>query len=160
MLAAFNDRFEDFEVKTCLKGENGFIFLQQQKNGMKGEKLLDLCLGIWPDTAAMMERHGFQIIPRTVTQKDMNGTRFAESYIGVLKHYDTPYFMNSGKELVGYESEEGWALLKQYLIDSGAGVGMFEQNDQSQNLVWPGINELLDDTGYRGIRVFNEWAYI
>ena len=160
VLAAFNDRFEDFEAKTCLEGENGFIFLQQQKNGMKGEKLLDLCLGIWPDTAAMMERHGFQIIPRTVTQKDMNGTRFAESYIGVLKHYDTPYFMNSGKELVGYESEEGRALLKQYLIDSGAGVGMFEQNDQSQNLVWPGINELLDDTGYRGIRVFNEWAYI
>lgn len=160
VLAAFNARFEGFEAKTCLEGENGFIFLQQQKNGMKGEKLLDLCLGIWPDTAAMMERHGFQIIPRTVTQKDMNGTLFAESYIEVLRHYDTPYFMNSGEELVGYESEEGWALLKQYLIDSGAGIGMFEQNDQSQNLVWPGINELLDDTGYRGLRVFNEWAYI
>ena len=160
VLAAFNDRFEGFQAKTCLEGENGFIFLQQQKNGMKGEKLLDLCLGIWPDTAEMMERHGYQIIPRTVTQKDMNGTRFAESYIKVLEHYNAPYFMNSGEELVGYESEEGWALLKQYLIDSGAGVGMFEQNDQSQNLVWPGINELLDDTGYRGIRVFNEWAYI
>ncbi len=160
VLSAYKERFEGFEAKTCLEGENGFIFLQQQKNGMKGEKLLELCLGIWPDTAEMMERHGYQIIPRTVTQKDMNGTRFAESYIKVLEHYNAPYFMNSGEELVGYESEEGWNMLKQYLADSGAGVGMFEQNDQSQNLVWPGIEELLNDTGYRGIRVFNEWAYI
>ena len=160
VLSAYEERFEGFEARTCLEGENGFIFLQQQKNGMKGEKLLELCLGIWPDTAEMMERHGYQIIPRTVTQKDMNGTRFAESYIKVLEHYNAPYFMNSGEELVGYESEEGWDMLKQYLVDSGAGVGMFEQNDQSQNLVWPGIEELLNDTGYRGIRVFNEWAYI
>ncbi len=160
VLNAYQERFEGFEAKTCLAGENGFIFLQQQKNGMKGEKLLELCLGIWPETAAMMEAHGFQIIPRTVTQKDMNGTRFAESYIKVLRHYNAPYFMNSGEELVGYESEEGWALLKQYLNESGAGIGMFEQNDQSQNLTWPGIEELLNDTGYRGIRVFNEWAYI
>ena len=160
VLSAYEERFEGFEARTCLDGENGFIFLQQQKNGMKGEKLLELCLGIWPDTAEMMERHGYQIIPRTVTQKDMNGTRFAESYIKVLEHYNAPYFMNSGEELVGYESEEGWNMLKQYLADSGAGVGMFEQNDQSQNLVWPGIEELLNDTGYRGIRVFNEWAYI
>ena len=160
VLSAYEERFEGFEARTCLDGENGFIFLQQQKNGMKGEKLLELCLGIWPDTAEMMERHGYQIIPRTVTQKDMNGTRFAESYIKVLEHYNAPYFMNSGEELVGYESEEGWNMLKQYLVDSGAGVGMFEQNDQSQNLVWPGIEELLNDTGYRGIRVFNEWAYI
>ena len=31
---------------------------------MKGEKLLDLCLGIWPDTVELLERHGYEIIPR------------------------------------------------------------------------------------------------
>ncbi len=160
ILNAFNARFDGFEAKSYLEGEHGFIFLQQQENGLKGEKLLDLCLGIWPETAALMEAHGYQIIPRTVTQKDMNGTRFASAYIEVLRHYDAPYFMNSGDELVGYESDEGRALLARYLNDSGASIGMFEQNDQSQNLVWPGIEELLDATGYRGIRVFNEWAYI
>ncbi len=160
ILNAFNARFDGFEAKSYLEGDHGFIFLQQQENGLKGEKLLDLCLGIWPETAALMEAHGYQIIPRTVTQKDMNGTRFASAYIEVLRHYDAPYFMNSGDELVGYESDEGRALLARYLNDSGASIGMFEQNDQSQNLVWPGIEELLDATGYRGIRVFNEWAYI
>ena len=40
ILNAFEARFEDFEAKTYLEGEHGFIFIQQQKNGMKGEKLL------------------------------------------------------------------------------------------------------------------------
>ena len=68
--------------------------------------------------------------------------------------------MNNGDELVGYESDEGWDLLVQYLNESGASVAMMEQNDQSQNQTWPGIEDLLNETGYRGIRVFNEWAYI
>ena len=160
MLDAFTARFEDFEAKTYLEGEHGFLFIQQQKNGMKGEKLLDLRLGIWPGTVELIERHGYQIVPRTVTQKDMNGTKFAEAYIDVLKHYNAPYFMNNGDELVGYESDEGWDLLVQYLNESGASVAMMEQNDQSQNQTWPGIEDLLNETGYRGIRVFNEWAYI
>ena len=160
MLDAFNVRFENFEAKTYLEGEHGFIFIQQQENGMKGEKLLDLRLGIWPGTVELLERHGYQIVPRTVTQKDMNGTKFAEAYIDVLKHYNAPYFMNNGDELVGYESDEGWDLLVQYLNESGASVAMMEQNDQSQNQTWPGIEDLLNETGYRGIRVFNEWAYI
>ena len=160
ILNAFEARFEDFEAKTYLEGEHGFIFIQQQKNGMKGEKLLDLCLGIWPDTVELFERHGYQIIPRSVTEKNMNGTKFAEAYIEVLKHFNAPYFMNNGDELVGYEDDESLELLTQYLNESGASVAMMEQNDQSQNLVWPGIEELLDNTGYRGVRVFNEWAYI
>ena len=68
--------------------------------------------------------------------------------------------MNSGKELVGYESDEGWDMLVQYLNESGASIAMMEQNDQSLNLTWPGIEDLLDETGYHGVRVFNEWAYI
>ena len=160
MLDAFNARFENFEAKTYLEGEHGFIFIRQQENGMKGEKLLDLRLGIWPGTVELIERHGYQIVPRTVTQRDMNGTKFAEAYIDVLKHYNAPYFMNNGDELVGYESDESWDLLVQYLNESGASVAMMEQNDQSQNQTWPGIEDLLNETGYRGIRVFNEWAYI
>ena len=85
ILNAFEARFENFEAKTYLEGEHGFIFIQQQKNGMKGEKLLDLRLGIWPDTVELFERHGYQIIPRSVTEKNMNGTKFAEAYIEVLK---------------------------------------------------------------------------
>ena len=50
--------------------------------------------------------------------------------------------MNNGDELIGYESDEGRELLAQYLRESGASLAMVEQNDQSQNITWPGTVEL------------------
>ena len=38
---AFNARVENFTAKTCRDGEKGFIFLSQQPDGAKGEKLLE-----------------------------------------------------------------------------------------------------------------------
>lgn len=160
MLSKLRERFDGFEADTYLDGEQGFIFIRQQANGLKGEKLLDLRLGIWPKTVERMESHGFQIVPRSVTIEELNGTSYAASYIKVLEYYDSPYFLNSGDELVGSESEEGRALLRDYFRTSGARIGMFEQNDQSQNDIWPGTVELLNATDYSGVRIFNEWAYI
>ena len=160
VMDAFNARVENFTAKTCRDGEKGFIFLSQQPDGLKGEKLLNLRLGIWPDITALLEEHGYQIVPRTETMKDMNGTRFAQAYIEVLEHYASPYFMNNGDELIGHESDEGRELLTQYLRESGASLAMVEQNDQSQNITWPGTVELLNSIDYHGIRVFNEWGYI
>ena len=160
VMNAFNARVENFTAKTCRDGEKGFIFLSQQPDGLKGEKLLNLRLGIWPDIASLLEEHGYQIVPRTETMKGMNGTRFAQAYIEVLEHYASPYFMNNGDELIGYESDEGRELLTQYLRESGASLAMVEQNDQSQNITWPGTVELLNSIDYHGIRVFNEWGYI
>ena len=160
VMDAFNARVENFTAKTCRDGEKSFIFLAQQPGGAKGEGLLKLRLGIWPDIASLLEEHGYQIVPRTETMKDMNGTRFAQAYIEVLEHYASPYFMNNGDELIGYESDEGRELLAQYLRESGASLAMVEQNDQSQNITWPGTVELLNSIDYHGIRVFNEWGYI
>ena len=160
VMDAFNARVENFTARTCRDGEKGFIFLAQQPGGAKGEGLLKLRLGIWPDIASLLEEHGYQIVPRTETMKGMNGTRFAQAYIEVLEHYASPYFMNSGDELIGYESDEGRELLTQYLRESGANLAMVEQNDQSQNITWPGTVELLNSIDYHGIRVFNEWGYI
>ena len=160
VMDAFNARVENFTAKTCRDGEKGFIFLAQQPGGAKGEGLLKLRLGIWPDIASLLEEHGYQIVPRTETMKGMNGTRFAQAYIEVLEQYASPYFMNNGDELIGYESAEGRELLTQYLRESGASLAMVEQNDQSQNITWPGTVELLNSIDYHGIRVFNEWGYI
>ena len=160
VMNAFNARVENFTAKTCRDGEKGFIFLAQQPGGAKGEGLLKLRLGIWPDIASLLEEHGYQIVPRTETMKGENGTRFAQAYIEVLEQYASPYFMNSGDELIGYESAEGRELLAQYLRESGASLAMVEQNDQSQNITWPGTVELLNSIDYHGIRVFNEWGYI
>ncbi len=158
--ASLKERTDNLQYKRCSENDGYFIFIPTQKEGLVGSAFLDLCLGIWPDDEAKMKAHGYQIVPRTVTVDGLNGEKFAESFISVMKKLDTPYFMNSGDSLLGYDSEAGTALLIRYLQDSGVPITMFEENDQSQNLVWDGIEDLLEETGYHGVRSFNEWSYI
>ena len=160
VLSALQERKDALVCRSLEQDGGGYIFIPQQTDGMKGEKVLDLCLGIWPETAELVLSHGMSVVPRTVTVDGMNGRTFAGSFVGVLREYESPYFINSGDSLLGYDDGEGEEILRTYLRESGTGVGMFEQNDQSQNLVWDGIEELLESTGYNGIRVFNEWDYI
>lgn len=160
VLSALQERKDALVCRSLEQDGGGYIFIPQQTDGMKGEKVLDLCLGIWPETAELVLSRGMSVVPRTVTVDGMNGRTFAGSFVGVLREYESPYFINSGDSLLGYDDGEGEEILRTYLRESGTGVGMFEQNDQSQNLVWDGIEELLESTGYNGIRVFNEWDYI
>ena len=160
VLGALKARKDDLICRCFEEADGGYIFIPQQNDGMKGEKVLDLCLGIWPETAELVRSHGMSIVPRTVTVDGMNGRTFAEQFVEVLRECDSPYYINSGDSLLGYDDEDGEKILKDYLRESGIGVGMFEENDQSQNLVWDGIEELLESTGYHAVRVFNEWDYI
>ena len=157
---ALDERGENLDYRTFTDGDRGFVYLPQQRDGTKGEKLLDLCLGIWPETVELVRSHGMSIVPRTVTVDGLNGEKFAKCFVDVLHECASPYYINSGDSWVGYDTDEGEALLKDYLYRSGTGVGLMEENDQSQNLVWDGVEELLEDTGYNVVRVFNEWAYI
>ena len=158
--SALDARGEDLEYLTFTDGDQGYICIPQQSDGTKGEKILNLCLGIWPETAELVQSHGMTVIPRTVTVDGLNGEKFAGEFIEVLRQHGAPYYINSGDSWLGYDTDEGEALLRDFLSDSGIGVGLIEENDQSQNIVWDGVEELLEDTGYNAVRVFNEWAYI
>ena len=158
--SALDERGENLTYRIFTDGDRGFICIPQQSDGTKGEKLLDLCLGIWPETVELVRSHGMNIVPRTVTVDGLNGEKFAAAFSNVLHTHGSPYFINSGDSWPGYDTDEGKALLKDYLYRSCKGIGLMEENDQSQNLVWDGVEELLEETGYNVVRVFNEWAYI
>lgn len=158
--AAFADRVEGAEYRFYEEDGSSYLFFGKQNGGIRGADLLNLPLGIWPGTVELAEAHGMRVIPRTEALDKLNGAAFAESFLRVLDAFDSPYFLNTGDSLLGYDSEEGERLLKGYLRESGIGVGMFEENDQSGNLVWDGFTELLEQTGYHGVRLFNVWPYI
>ena len=65
VMNAFNARVENFTAKTCRDGEKGFIFLSQQPDGAKGEKLLNLRLGIWHEICRGLYRSA-QALQRAV----------------------------------------------------------------------------------------------
>ena len=160
ILAAFEERTEDLTCRRFEEDGVNYLFFERQSNGLHGADLLKLPLGIWPETVALAKAHGMTIIPRTETLDDQNGTAFASAFLKVLDAYNPPYFLNAGDSLLGYDSPEGEQMLKDYLARTGMSVGMFEQNDQSGNLGWDHFVNLLEETGYHGVRLFNEWPYI
>lgn len=158
--SAYEARTDSLQWFTLEEDGRGFICIPAQDSGLTGSDMLDLCLGIWPETERLVSAHGMKIVPRTVTKDGLNGATFAKCYLDNLVQHDAPYYINSGDSLVGWDTDEGKAALADFLRESGMGVGMFEENDQSQNLIWDGMEALLEDTGYNGIRFFNEWSYI
>lgn len=158
---ALDTRGDNLTYRTFKEDGRGFIYLPRQNDGTKGEKLLNLCLGIWPETEKLMRSHGMNIVPRTTTVNGLNGMTFAKEFIGVLKDCGSPYYINSGDSWVGYDTDDGEELFKNFLVDSGIGIGLMEEYDHSGNMVlWDGVEEILEDTDYNGVRIFNEWPFI
>ena len=160
VINAVEERTEGVEYRRYEEDGATYFFFVSKRGALAGGDILDLPIGIWPETLETVTAHGMQVIPRTETMEKRNGERFARSFLNVLDEFDSPYFLNMGDYLLGYESEAGKALLRDYLCETGIAVGVFEENDQSGNLDWEGFPELLEQTGYRGVRLFNEWPYI
>ena len=160
VLSAFNERIPGVSYRTYKEDGATYLFFEKQSNGLRGVDLLDLPIGIWPETEEQMRAHGMQVIPRTEALDKLNGEAFARSFLRVLDESGSPYFLNMGDSLLGYDDDAGRELLRDYLRNTDISVGAFEENDQSGNLIWNGYASLLEETGYRGVRLFNEWPYI
>lgn len=157
---AFDERIPGISYRKYEENGVTYVFFQRQSNGLQGVDVLDLPIGIWPEMLEQAQEHGMQVIPRTEAIDKLNGEAFARSFLRVLDESGSPYFLNMGDSLLGNDDPEGKNLLLEYLRTSDINIGAFEENDQSGNLVWDGFVALLEDTGYRGVRLFNEWPYI
>ena len=160
VIDAIEERTEGVEYRRYEEDGVTYLFFVSKRGGLAGGDILDLPIGIWPETLETVTAHGMQVIPRTETMDKRNGERFARAFLNVLDEFDSPYFLNMGDYLLGYDDDAGKALLRDYLRETGIGVGVFEENDQSGNLDWDGFQQLLETTGWHGVRLFNEWPYI
>lgn len=160
VISAIEERTEGVEYRRYEEDGVTYFFFVSKRGALAGGDILDLPIGIWPETLETVTEHGMRVIPRTETMDKRNDEHFARSFLNVLDEFGSPYFLNMGDYLLGDDSEAGKALLRDYLRDTGIAVGVFEENDQSGNLDWDGFAQLLEQTGCHGVRLFNEWPYI
>ncbi|MCR5826422.1 MAG: DUF5693 family protein [Oscillospiraceae bacterium] len=157
---AIEQRLADADYRRYDEDGVTYLFFPRQSDGLPGALVLDMPIGVWPETAQLAAEHGLQVIPRTEAREKLNDEHFAAAFLDVLSESGSPYFLNMGEAILGDDSEAGKALLRDYLRETGLSVGVFEENDQSGNLDWDGFEYLLEQTGYHGVRLFNEWPYI
>lgn len=160
VLSAYTKRGEGFECLTHTENGKGYIFINEYPGGFCGKDWLNMCLGMWPETMELIASHGMTVIPRTTTVEKMNSYGYAESFLAALEESGSPYFIGGGDALPGADDEESIKLLIDYLNESGKTVGLIEENDQSQNLTWDGMEDVLAATDNNAVRVFNVWPYI
>lgn len=135
----------------CLTGEDG----------VTGEKLAQLSLGTLPEHIALAEEFGYTLIPRTIPVEDVNGQHFLRDVIRDYQALNVPYFIGGGKAIAGNDDpEEAQTLFLDYLESGDATLGVIETSQQSLNLEFEGLDELVAASGYNAVRVFSMWDYV
>lgn len=160
VLDALDQRCElEFPV---VYGENGDGFLYLSGDGdATGADILNLPLGLDPQKQAMAEQCGYTLIPRTICVENLNGISFAESVLDSYSQLGAPYIIGGGSGILGADDmEQALALNLEYLEQTGTTLTVIEANDQSMNLIWDGLDTLVEASGENAVRVFSMWNYV
>ena len=138
-----------------------FFMLTGDGEDIDGNEMAHLPLGVHPEELARARQHGYTVIPRTLPVEGLNGTTFAVDVMAEYRELEVPYVIGGGDAVVGYDDVETLLpeVLEFYEEDS-VSIGVVETSQQSLNLEWEGLFELVEDTGYDAVRVFSVWDYI
>ena len=157
---AFETRAEGLQCVTSRDEFGGYLWIYGNRDGMTGEKWMEFNLGLWPDQVKMIEECGCTVIPRTKTMEGVNGERFAEAVFDEFEAYDSPYFMNSGDAILGYDDESWSENLADYLDRTDAAFIVTETMTEQGNIQWDGLPAFVESIGYRSVRAFNMWDFV
>ncbi|MBQ2765228.1 MAG: hypothetical protein IJF43_09375 [Firmicutes bacterium] len=157
---AYETRIDDLEYGVCRAGDVGYLWITGCNGGLSGEKLATFSLGLWPDQVAMIEAAGLQVIPRTKTINGVNGATFANAVYEEFKPYASPYFMNSGDSIVGYDDPKWAAMLTDYLEETNGAFIVTEMMTEIGNIQWGDTLAFVEASNCNAIRAFNEWEFV
>lgn len=157
---AYERRVDGLEYEICNENGVGYLWLTGCKSGLSGTTLASMSLGLWPEQVKMIEAAGMQVIPRTKTIDGLNGAAFAEDVYQGFLPYASPYFMNSGDSLVGYDDPKWAAKLTDYLKATDGAFVVTEMMTEIGNVQWPETLTFVEASDCHAIRAFNEWEFV
>lgn len=152
----------DYPV-TAIEGEDGigYILLQKGPGLVTGKLMAEMPLGVLPEYLTLAEEYDYTVIPRTYPAEELNGMTFTRGVMEDYRQLATPYFIGGGKRIVGNdEPEKTLPELVAFLKETNMTIGVVEASDQSLNLQWEGLDELVKEGDYQAARVFSMWDYI
>ncbi|MGM9568342.1 MAG: DUF5693 family protein [Clostridia bacterium] len=157
---AYESRAEGIHYEAVRDGNTGYLWIYRTDSGLTGDKWMEFSLGLWPDQVEMIENSGCTVIPRTKTMDGANGEQFASAVFDDFEAYESPYFMNSGDSLPGYDDENWSEALAGYLDRTDAAVVVTESMTEQGNINWNGFSAFVESTGYKAVRAFNMWDFV
>lgn len=123
-------------------------------------KLLYISMGLDPDKVAAVLEADMEIVPRTICYTGHNDTQYAQAVVAGYEQYGiTPtYIIAGGEAAIGYD--DGGEFSRAYILDNDITIGLIETNEQRENIMQAGIDDIAEASGYNTVRVFSVWDYI
>ncbi|MBR5328711.1 MAG: hypothetical protein IKV45_00730 [Firmicutes bacterium] len=160
ILNAYETRVDGLEYGVCRDGNTGYLWITGCANGLAGDKLSELSLGLWPSQVEMIESAGMEVIPRTKTINGLNGAAFANDVYEEFLPFESPYFMNSGDSLLGHEDPNWAAMLTDYLNAVDGYFVVTEQNNEIGNIQWGDTQAFVEASACNSVRAFHTWEFV
>ncbi|MCL1982057.1 MAG: DUF5693 family protein [Clostridiales bacterium] len=126
----------------------------------ENSKIMYISLGLLPEKVEEIKSLGMEIVPRTMSYKGWNDTKFGKAVIESFSKLGiTPrYMIVGGEAMLGMD--DGQSLSFDYMNENGIPVGLIENTTQLQNIIQGGLLEVAAESGYNAVRVFTMWDYI
>lgn len=122
-------------------------------------RLMNIGVGYDEEKINLIKSAGLDVILRPI-----NFSRYNEKLADVYKAANEKYglvpriYLLHGKEVLGYPENENKLL--DYVNEENIAVGLIESSNQREHLEGKGQNDLVEDSGYKALRVFTMWDYI
>ncbi len=122
-------------------------------------RLMNIGVGYDEEKINLIKSAGLDVILRPI-----NFSRYNEKLADVYKAANEKYglepriYLLHGKEALGYPDNENKLL--DYINEENIAVGLIESSNQREHLEGKGQDDLVEDSGYKALRVFTMWDYI
>lgn len=122
-------------------------------------RLLNIGIGYDPAKISLVKEAGLDVILRPINFPSYN-EKLADVYKAANEKYglDPRLYIVHGKEVLGYPENEQKFL--DYLKEENIAVALIESSTQREHLEQKGLDDLVEDSGYRALRAFTMWDYI
>lgn len=123
-------------------------------------KLLYISMGLDPNKVAAVQAVGMEVVPRTICYTGHNDTQYAQAVVAGYEQYGiTPtYIIAGGEAAIGFD--DGGEFSRAYILDNDITIGLIETNEQRENIMQAGIDDIAEASDYNTVRVFSVWDYI
>ena len=145
---------------------NGTNYITTSKKGfvsrlqIESSKLMYISLGLDPQKVAAILDAGLEIVPRTICYNGHNDTQYAKAVVANYEQYGiTPaYIIAGGEAAIGYD--DGGEFSREYILGNDITIGLIETNEQRENIMQAGIDDIAIASDYNTVRIFSVWDYI
>ena len=128
-------------------------------NRVVDSRLLNIGIGYDDEKIDQVKKSGLDVILRPINFPEYN-EKLAGVYRAANEKYDLKprIYLLHGKEVLGYPGNEDKLL--DYVNEKNIAIGLIESSTQREHLDGEGLNKLVEDSGYKGMRAFTMWDYI